>query len=113
VACAWQKRATQGLEVSEYFYDKRYDNFCVSAPLVLHQLCNLLLMFAGSLVKLGDFGIARTLNSQSSVAHTAVRQPVPCADVCAAFAVAGHMYMRSKTVSMQPSSANCTKRLGV
>ena len=66
-------------------------------------------MFAGSLVKLGDFGIARTLNSQSSLAHTAVRQPVPCANVCAAFAVAGHVYMRGKLVSMQPSSAKYTK----
>ncbi len=113
MACAWQKRAAQGLEVSEYFYDRRYDNFHVTAPLVLRQLCNLLLMFAGSLVKLGDFGIARTLNSQSSLAHTAVRQPVPCADVCAAFAVAGHVYMRSETVSMQPSSANCKDCLGM
>ena len=28
---------------------------------------------AGSLIKLGDFGIARSLNSQSSLAHTVVR----------------------------------------
>jgi len=47
------------------------------------------------------------------LAHTAVRQPVPCADVCAAFAVAGHVYMRSETVSMQPSSANCKNCLGM
>ncbi|KAL0047743.1 hypothetical protein WJX82_010830 [Trebouxia sp. C0006] len=32
-------------------------------------------MTEGSLVKLGDFGIARTLNSQSSLAHTAVGTP--------------------------------------
>ena len=30
---------------------------------------------AGSLVKLGDFGIARSLNSQSCLAHTVVRTP--------------------------------------
>ena len=35
-------------------------------------------MFAGCLVKLGDFGIARALNSQSSLAHTMVRPSATC-----------------------------------
>lgn len=32
----------------------------------------MLTFLAGNLVKLGDFGIARTLNSQSQLAHTVV-----------------------------------------
>lgn len=40
----------------------------------LHRkhLLQMLLALAGSLVKLGDFGIARSLDSQSSLAHTVV-----------------------------------------
>ena len=46
---------------------------------------HILTALPGSLVKLGDFGIARSLDSQSSLAHTVVRTSCPALSAAPSF----------------------------